>query len=350
MNQKPIDKIFDAYKGELGKEFSEKTRNRVNWIVNQVKGENILDIGCSQGIVPIILGREGKSVDAIDIAEESIQYAKKELDLEHSSVKELVQFRVTNFMTEFDFKESYDTVLLTEVLEHISDTKNFLNKIHSLLEENGDFIVTVPFGINDYFDHKRTYYFLELFDQINELFDITKIEYLGKWVGYICKKGNLKEKNNSFERYYIKQLEEAFYMIERDYVTTISNYQQQVAVKNKQINNEKKSVQDEIMKMQQELADKNKQLQQLTTKQKEQEKKLEIMAKDGKVIDELKKQLAISLDSEKNVLEKLLKSKNDYDILLNENKKITHKYQSLKNSKLGKLTLKYWALRNKRRS
>jgi 2-polyprenyl-3-methyl-5-hydroxy-6-metoxy-1,4-benzoquinol methylase len=238
MTKKPLDRIAEAYKGDMGEDFSKKTRNRINWIVNHVKGNRILDIGCSQGIVPIILGREGKKIDALDIAQESIEYAIADLENEHVTVRENVSFKVSNFMTEEQLEPSYETVLLTEVLEHISDPLRFLKKMHDHVDKEGRAVVTVPFGINDYFDHKRTYYFLELYDQLSAFFTIEKIEYLGNWVGVVCKKNNERTsqpQKAEFSRDAIQRLEKAFYMVERDLVTKIENFQATIKQKNEYI-------------------------------------------------------------------------------------------------------------------
>ncbi|WP_190284767.1 methyltransferase domain-containing protein [Bacillus sp. S3] len=240
MTKKPLDRISEAYKGNMGEDFSVKTRNRINWIVNQVKGEHILDIGCSQGVVPIILGREGKNVDAIDIAQESIDYAKSDLENEHATVQQKVTFKVANFMTEKELESSYETILLTEVLEHISDPYSFLKKIFDHLENDGLLVVTVPFGINDYFDHKRTYYFLDLYDHLSTYFSIEKIEYLGNWVGVVCKKTSdtkLFSNKGTFSREVIEKLEKAFYTVERGLVTRIENFQHTLRQKNEYVKN-----------------------------------------------------------------------------------------------------------------
>ncbi|MBU8731720.1 methyltransferase domain-containing protein [Cytobacillus oceanisediminis] len=237
--KKPLDRITEAYIGSMGEDFSKKTRDRINWIVNHVQGTKVLDIGCSQGIVPIILGREGKQVDAIDIAEESINYAIIDLKNEHLTVQENVKFRISNFMTDMELSESYETILLTEVLEHISDPHSFLNKINNHLNMEGRLVVTVPFGINDYFDHKRTYYFLDLFKQLSQFFIIEKFEYLGKWVGVICKKSTetkISYKNDSFNADIIVNLEKAFYVVERELLTRIEGFQKSVREKNEYIN------------------------------------------------------------------------------------------------------------------
>ncbi|UOK57815.1 hypothetical protein MGI18_26475 [Bacillus sp. OVS6] len=60
MSKLIIDRVNEAYYGALGTDFSKKTRERINWIVTHVLGSKVLDIGCSQGINAILLGREGK--------------------------------------------------------------------------------------------------------------------------------------------------------------------------------------------------------------------------------------------------------------------------------------------------
>lgn len=239
---KPLDRITEAYNGDMGEEFRNKTRNRINWIVNHVQGNKVLDIGCSQGIVPIILGREGKQVLGIDIATESINYALNNLEKEHVSVRENIDFKVSNFMTDNDINDQYDTVLLTEVLEHISDPNSFLKKIKKSLNDCGILIVTVPFGINDYFDHKRTYYYLDLYEHLSPYFEVTKVEFLGKWTGVVCSKklehsdqGPLEKDN--FNRQTIQTLEKAFYDVERDFINRIEISQKTLSEKNNQIKN-----------------------------------------------------------------------------------------------------------------
>ena len=76
---RPKDQIRAAYYDQLGSGFGKKVRARVHWIVRQAKGEHILDIGCSGGVVPILLGREGKHVVGIDVLPEAIIEAKQAL-------------------------------------------------------------------------------------------------------------------------------------------------------------------------------------------------------------------------------------------------------------------------------
>lgn len=216
--KKPLDRINQAYYGELGENFSTKVRNRIHWICENAYGEDILDVGCSQGITSIILGREGKSVLGIDSIEESIQYAQEALECEELHTRNKVLFEHNNFMTmEFD-DQLFDTIIFGEVLEHITDPKRFIFKAKQLLKAGGRIIVTLPFGINDYFDHKKTYYLVDVFSFEDDSLSITKVKFFGKWIGFVFEQDVPDEKRVQLNTNLIKSLEETFYHIERDLI------------------------------------------------------------------------------------------------------------------------------------
>ena len=212
------DNVYDIYMGDSSSAFTQKTRERINWICSQVSGTTILDVGCSQGIVPLLLGRSGKTVLGIDILPESISYAEKLLQKEDSSVKKCVSFQCADFMT-LKLEKKYDSIILTEVLEHILFVDAFLQKILSALARKGTLIVTVPFGINDYWDHKRTYYLGNLYFSLSPLFLIREIKLFDSWIGIVCsrrKKWRVKKTHTPSELLEIE--ETAFYRRERSLI------------------------------------------------------------------------------------------------------------------------------------
>ncbi|MDQ0857225.1 methyltransferase domain-containing protein [Bacillus sp. V2I10] len=328
MSKLIIDRVNEAYYGALGTDFSKKTRERINWIVTHVFGSKVLDIGCSQGINAILLGREGKKVDGIDISHESVEYAKTELGKEHPSVQASVSFKVSNFMTDQDIDTNYDTILLTEVLEHISDPDSFLRKTVSHLKPGGRLIVTVPFGINDFIDHKRTYYYSLLAEQLGAHFKIESFEYLGRWTGVICTA--VQENNQSFyTAEYTKQLEQGFYWLERDYMQRVGTLAGQAAINEKELKelqNVKKSS-EKIEVLYEEL---NRQI-------------------DEK--DEYIRQLQIETVEVLNREEEALKAALAYSNKIEDlNRKVTnleHRYNVLRKSRFGRVQLKYWELKKK---
>lgn len=89
--KKNTDRVSEAYYNELGKEFGDKVRERIHWVLASSKGETVLDVGCSQGLVSILLAREGKQVVGIDILEEAIDYAKEQLEKEEMPTQKHLQ-------------------------------------------------------------------------------------------------------------------------------------------------------------------------------------------------------------------------------------------------------------------
>ncbi len=52
------DRISEVYKGEIWTDaLQNRARRRIHWMCSQVVGDSVVDIGCSQGIASILLGR-----------------------------------------------------------------------------------------------------------------------------------------------------------------------------------------------------------------------------------------------------------------------------------------------------
>lgn len=214
--KKPLDRITEAYNSELGEAFAEKVRSRIHWICESATGEDVLDVGASQGITSILLGREGKNVLGIDLLEDSIAYANEKLNNEEAYTQENVVFKHANFMTENFGDNCYDSIILGEVLEHITEPERFIEKAISLLKPHGRIVVTVPFGINDYFDHKKTYYLIDLMKFKNENLQVSHIEFFGKWIGVIYEQNVPTDEQVQLNHTLVERLELEFYKIERD--------------------------------------------------------------------------------------------------------------------------------------
>ena len=301
-SSKNIDRIDEAYNGSLGQELMEGSRARINWICSQAKGELILDVGCSQGTASIILGREGKSVTGIDICEESIKYALALLDFEDESTRNSVDFVNADFIGYTkDKQHTYDSIIMGEVLEHISDPDRLIYRAYEILSDEGIFVVTVPFGINDYHDHKRTYYMIEIYDSLATHFSIKDVDFLGSWIGLVCSKK--AENDVKLDRELFSQVEKAFYLHERKLLNTISSLKKDRDA----LNNQMKAKEDKYTES--------------------------VMSWKGKY-EELNNlyQEQISLNYKQK----------------EELRKMERRYVDLANSKLGKLQLKIWESRHKR--
>lgn len=266
--EKELDKVYEVYMNDTESEFAVKTRERIQWICKNVSGENVLDVGCSQGITSILLGRENKTVLALDIEEEAIDFAKLKLEEEEKYVQENVTFVAGDFVS-YDFAgERFDTIIMTEVLEHISDVQDFIDKIAECVKESAQVIITVPFGINDHWDHKRTYYFGMLYEQL-ENYKIIDVQFMGKWLGVVAKFGCADDsiKGISPDKELMLEEEEAFFKIERKLVDDKVRYKKYISEQKEKINNlvqKKEELQERNKKATKELNELSKRYAELT--------------------------------------------------------------------------------------
>lgn len=185
MNNDRINEVYFGKLYDVNSEFYKRTRNRITWICRQVHGKNVLDIGCSQGIVCLLLGCEGFHCIGVDNEEEAIKYAKKELAKEEAAVQKRVEFILAE-ASELPFDDnSFDTIILAQVMEHLVHPEKLLRESKRLLKENGRIIITVPFGLLLYDDHKETYYPSSFIDMISPFFNTSFIDIVDKNIFYI---------------------------------------------------------------------------------------------------------------------------------------------------------------------
>ena len=181
-----LDRITEAYEGSMGPGLQQSSRDRIHWMIQSAEGRRVLDVGCSQGIGTILLAREGTHAIGIDIAQESIDFANDYLSRESAETRANTSFVCADFLTHDFADENFDTIMMCEVLEHSTSPGRFLERSASLLKEGGRMVISVPFGINDFPDHKRTYYFTDIYDTVRQFFVITDMRYMNGWLGLIA--------------------------------------------------------------------------------------------------------------------------------------------------------------------
>ena len=187
MSAPPPDRITEAYLGGMGEGMMQATRARVDWICSQVRGPRVLDIGCSQGITAILLARAGNSVTAVDIDSRVIADARGHLVAEPPEVQARMSLLEAD-AGELPRTAAFDSVILGEVLEHLEDPGAMLAIAAAQVAPGGRLVVTVPFGVNPFPDHRQTFYFAAPYALISAHFDVETAEMLGRWIGFVATK------------------------------------------------------------------------------------------------------------------------------------------------------------------
>lgn len=172
------DRINEHYFGDPLHPTTQRCRQRIHWICRQVEGRRILDVGCSQGIVCLLLAREGFDCTGIDIELAAINNARAALEKEENGVRQRVRFEEADAANlPFD-ENTFDTVVLCEILEHVTHPERILKEVQRVLKDSGRVLITVPYGLLAHPDHKRTFYPLSLLHLLRPFFRATLLDAL----------------------------------------------------------------------------------------------------------------------------------------------------------------------------
>jgi 2-polyprenyl-3-methyl-5-hydroxy-6-metoxy-1,4-benzoquinol methylase len=116
---------------------------RIRLLLEQVrshvlKGSKILDVGCAQGTLGLLLAESGYRVTLLDIREAHVRYARDRY--EHG----VVDFRVGRLAEAIPALPAFDAIVCTEVLEHVRAPGILLLEIAARLLPGGLLFVTTP--------------------------------------------------------------------------------------------------------------------------------------------------------------------------------------------------------------
>jgi 2-polyprenyl-3-methyl-5-hydroxy-6-metoxy-1,4-benzoquinol methylase len=126
---------FLAIKSEGGKHPKHRILNYHQFFLNNItQGSSVLDIGCSSGDLTFDLAKKANKVIGIDLNEKYLEKAKEKNRADNINY-------VLGDATSYDFKEKFDFIVLSNVLEHIENRVEFLKKIRPL---SAKFLIRVP--------------------------------------------------------------------------------------------------------------------------------------------------------------------------------------------------------------
>jgi len=112
------------------------TIHAIQNILKVEKTARILEVGSGLGYFTYSLKMAGYNVQGLEISKEAVNVATKRFG-DYYICDDLLHFAEIN-------KNSYDIVIMTEVIEHISDPKEFIISSKNLLKNNGVCIFTTP--------------------------------------------------------------------------------------------------------------------------------------------------------------------------------------------------------------
>ncbi len=152
------DRVSQVYLGMLDwGATGARLRRRIDWMADEARGPRVLDVGCSEGILEVLLARRGIEVTGVDINADALDFARGLLAEEPDEVREQVEL-VHGTAEEARLSPgSFDTVVLGETLEHVHDPEALLDQSLGPLHEGGQVVITTPFGYHPHEDHHQTF-------------------------------------------------------------------------------------------------------------------------------------------------------------------------------------------------
>ncbi|WP_296250141.1 glycosyltransferase [uncultured Stenotrophomonas sp.] len=218
------DRINEAYYDGMGKRFGEKTRARINWMCAQVRGKTVLDVGCSQGITSLLVAREGMRVTGLDIYQGAIDYANAERAKEIDSVRQRLDFRCAS-LASFD-GGVYDTVILGEVVEHQTNPTRFIQQARGFVAAGGRIVITVPYGLNPWPDHKASIFPRDLYAALFEEFEIQILEVIDGYIRVVADRGSAHDQHEEMTGVLLAATEKGALVAQADYYSASSSFQE----------------------------------------------------------------------------------------------------------------------------
>lgn len=100
------------------------------------KNLKMLEIGSGLGYLTYAMTQQGYDINGVDISENAVNEAKKRFG-DFYLAADIFEMCKTS-------EKQYGLIILTEVIEHLQDPKPFIKCLLSMLEDNGQIIITTP--------------------------------------------------------------------------------------------------------------------------------------------------------------------------------------------------------------
>ena len=165
-------------------------RRRIDWMADEARGPCVLDVGCSEGILEVLLARRGIAVTGIDIDPDALGFARELLAKEPYEVRERVKFVQGDFIGTRPVTGLFDTVVMGELLDYLDDPGAMLDRGLEHLRPGGRVVITAPFGVHPHQDNRRTFYLTDLIGLLKPRLGLESLSVEDNYIRFV---GRLSE-------------------------------------------------------------------------------------------------------------------------------------------------------------
>ncbi len=102
------------------------------------KSDTLLDVGCGAGVFSYEMALHGGKVIGLDYSETNVRAVRERYHLPNLS------FEVGDAVAMPFNEETFDSILATEIIEHVQEDNKFVNECYRVLKKNGKVVITTP--------------------------------------------------------------------------------------------------------------------------------------------------------------------------------------------------------------
>jgi 2-polyprenyl-3-methyl-5-hydroxy-6-metoxy-1,4-benzoquinol methylase len=137
LEKKRLAKIANWYQPSSQKMEFYLINYRLDTVISAIKGPEVLEMGCSTGIMTSRLAKKYPSLTVVDGSEKYIKIVKKKNKAKN------IKFIVSLF-EDFQTKQLFDDIIMANILEHVKNPIYILKKAKGWLKNDGRIHILVP--------------------------------------------------------------------------------------------------------------------------------------------------------------------------------------------------------------
>lgn len=112
--------------------------------LGNLKGKNVLDFGCGNGWLSVVLAKMGANVSGFDISKEAVRVSSAMA--EYNDVANTTQFQPGSAYDSGFSDQSFELIIGQAILHHLSDKQLVANELNRLLKPGGKAVFYECFG------------------------------------------------------------------------------------------------------------------------------------------------------------------------------------------------------------